>query len=393
MHASISNAPTLQPVLCTLAEQNGRIIALGELSELQRQFRHAELIDLEQRLVTPGLIDCHTHVVYGGNRALEMERRLAGESYQRIAHSGGGILATVNATRNMSEPALLDAALKRVDIMLANGVTTLEVKSGYGLDLDTEMRMLRVARRIGEARKLSIASTYLGAHAIPPEYRHDSNLYVERLCNEYLPAMAASGLADAFDAYCEDIAFSAVQVERLFKAAAALSLPVKLHADQLSNLHAAALAARFGALSADHLEFTDEAGIAALKRAGTVAVILPGAFYFLREQQRPPIDALRAAGVPLAVATDCNPGTSPLVSLLTAMNMAAVQFGLNWQECLAGVTRNAAQALGLLHDRGTIEIGKWCDLAVWNVDHPLELIHGLGLQPLQLRVWRGDSTR
>jgi imidazolonepropionase len=373
-----------------IAAQHGRIVAVAPLSELQARFPAAGLYDAGGRLVTPGFIDCHTHIVHAGNRAAEFARRLAGESYQSIAQSGGGILSTVRATRAASLQQLIDAALPRVDALLAEGVTTLEIKSGYGLDLDTEQRMLQAARAIGRLRPLAVTTTYLGAHANPPEHAGDAAGYVMRLCSELIPAMAASGLADAFDAYCESVAFAPAQVTRIFEAARAHGLPVKLHADQLSNLHGAALAARHGALSADHLEYTDAAGVRALAAAGSVAVLLPGAYYFLRETQRPPVDALRRAGVPMAVATDCNPGTSPLTSILAAMNLAAVEFGLGVGECLAGVTRHAAQALGLQASVGTIAAGKWCDLAIWNVGQPAELVHNLGARPLHQRFWHGQ---
>jgi imidazolonepropionase len=375
---------------CAIAEQGGRIAAVGPLGELQKKFAQAEVLDAGGRLVTPGLVDCHTHIVHAGNRAAEIERRLAGESYQSIARAGGGILSTVAATRAASLQQLIDTALPRVDALLAEGVTTIEVKSGYGLDLETELRMLEAARALGTQRRLSIATTYLGAHAVPPEYAGNARGYVDRLCTELIPAVAASKLADAFDAYCEQVAFTAALVGRTFDAARAHGLAVKLHADQLSNMHGAALAAQHGALSADHLEYTDPDGVAAMAAAGTVAVLSPGAYYFLRETQRPPIELLRDANVPMAVATDCNPGTSPLCSILTAMNFAAVEFGLSTGECLAGVTRTAARALGLHAMQGTIEAGKWCDLALWNVAHPAELVYGIGSRPLHMRLWHGS---
>ena len=376
----------------SIAAVDGRIAAIGSESELRRRFPDAERVDLEGRLVTPGLIDCHTHIVYGGDRSAEFERRRGGESYESIARGGGGILGTAASTARLDESALVAAALPRIDALLADGVTTLEIKSGYGLELAVELRCLRAARRIASQRPLSVSTTYLAAHVVPPQFPGGSDGYVERICSEYLPAVAASGLADAVDAYCETIAFSVDQVARVFERARALKLPVKLHADQLSNMHGAALAARYGALSADHLEFTDAAGIAALARAGTVAVLLPGAFYFLRQQQAPPVRALRQAGVHMAIASDCNPGTSPISSLLTAMNLAAVEFGLSTEECLAGVTREAARALGVLADRGTLEVGKSCDLAIWNVEQPSALVYALGSRPLHARVWRGRSV-
>ncbi|HEY1724044.1 MAG TPA: imidazolonepropionase [Steroidobacteraceae bacterium] len=373
----------------SLAAIGGRISAIGNREQLQRLYPQAERIDLDGRLLTPGLIDCHTHIVYGGDRSSEMQRRLAGESYESIARAGGGILSTAAATARLTEEQLAQEALPRVDALMADGVTSLEIKSGYGLDLQSELRCLRAARRIGSLRPMSVSTTYLGAHVVPAHFPGGADGYVEQLCSHDLPAVAASGLADAVDAYCESIAFSGQQVERVLATARALGLARKLHADQLSNMHAAALAARYGALSADHLEYTDADGIAALKHAGTVAVILPGAFYFLRQRQAPPVAELRRAGVPMAVSTDCNPGTSPLCSLLIAMNLAAVQFGLSTDECLAGVTREAARALGVLADRGTLEVGKSCDLAVWDVEDPAALVHTLGARPLHLRVWRG----
>jgi imidazolonepropionase len=373
----------------SIAAVDGRIAAIGSEAELRRRYPEAQLVDLRGRLVTPGLVDCHTHIVYGGDRSAEMGRRLAGEPYESIARAGGGILSTAAATAALDEAGLVAEALPRVDALLADGVTTLEIKSGYGLELEIELRCLQAARRIGSLRALSVSTTYLAAHVVPSKFPGGSDGYVERICSDYLPAVAASGLADAVDAYCETIAFSVEQVARVFDCARSLRLPVKLHADQLSNMHGAALAARYNAQSADHLEFTDEAGVAALASAGTVAVLLPGAFYFLRQHRAPPVSALRAAGVPMAIASDCNPGTSPMSSLLTAMNMAAVEFGLTTEECLGGVTREAARALGVLADRGTIDVGKSCDLAVWNVEQPAALVYALGSRPLYQRIWRG----
>jgi imidazolonepropionase len=388
--AADGRAAGCELVETAIAEQQGRIVALGALADLQQRYAEGAVLDVAGRLITPGFIDCHTHIVHAGNRAAEIERRLAGESYQSIARAGGGILSTVSATRAASLQQLIDSALPRVDALLAEGVTTLEIKSGYGLDLETELRMLEAARSLGTRRRISVATTYLGAHAVPPEHAGNARGYVERLCTELIPAVVASRLADAFDAYCEQVAFTAALVARTFEAARAHGLPVKLHADQLSNMHGAALAAQYGALSADHLEYTDAEGIAAMAQSGTVAVLLPGAYYFLRERQRPPIELLRDANVPMAVATDCNPGTSPLTSILTAMNFAAVEFGFSTAECLAGVTREAARALGLQATQGTIEAGKWCDLAVWNVAHPAELVQSIGARPLHLRLWHGQ---
>ncbi len=387
-----AEASTMRPERLAIATRDGRICALGREAERLRAAAGDEVLDLGGRLVTPGLIDCHTHIIYAGSRADEAERRLAGESYTTIARGGGGILRTVASCKGLDESRLLEAALPRVDALLSEGVTTLEIKSGYGLTLDAELMLLRAARAVAARRPVSVSTTYLAAHALPPAYPGGADAFIERLCLQDLPAVAASGLADAVDGYCEAFAFSAAQIARLFERARALGLPVKLHADQLSDMQGAALAARYGALSADHLEYTDAASVAALARSGSVAVLLPGAYYFLRERHPPPVQALRAAGVPIAVATDCNPGTSPLSSLLTAMNLAAVQFGLTSSECLAGVTREAARALGLAADRGTIECGKWCDLAVWNVDSPAELVHALGARPLQQRIWHGRSV-
>ncbi|MEI9849859.1 MAG: imidazolonepropionase [Sphingomonas sp.] len=346
----------------------------------------AEIIDCQGRWITPGLIDCHTHLVHAGNRAREFELRLAGAGYEEIARAGGGILSTVAATRAASEAGLVAQSLPRLDALIAEGVTSVEIKSGYGLTLDDELKMLRAARALGEARRVRVRTTFLGAHAVPSEYRGDADGYVDLVCERMIPALA--GAADAVDAFCEGIGFTPEQTGRVFAAAEAHGLPVKLHAEQLSNGHGAALAARHGALSADHLEHLDAAGVAAMAAAGTVAVLLPGAFYFMRETRMPPVAALRAAGVPIAIATDCNPGTSPLTSLLLAMNMGATLFRLTVEECLAGVTRNAARALGL-GEVGTIEPGKACDLAIWDVDGPAELVYRIGCNPLHARVFGG----
>ncbi|MES1973851.1 MAG: imidazolonepropionase [Pseudomonadota bacterium] len=371
-----------------IAARDGRILHAGPAAAAPH-FDAVETIGCDGRWITPGLIDCHTHLIHAGNRAHEFELRLAGASYEEIARAGGGIVSTMKATREASEDALVASALPRLDALIAEGATTVEIKSGYGLTCEDELKMLRAARRLGDERPVRIATTFLGAHALPPEYAGDADGYIDAVCTEMMPAVALEGLADAVDAFCEGIGFTPAQTQRVFDAAAAHGLPVKLHAEQLSNLHGAALAARAGALSADHLEYLDEAGIAAMAAADTVATLLPGAYYFVRETRLPPIDALRAAGVPIALATDCNPGTSPLSSLLLVMNMGATLFRLTVDECLAGVTRNAARALGLAGEIGTIEAGKSCDLAIWDIERPAELVYRMGLNPLHARIWKG----
>ncbi len=345
----------------------------------------AEIIDCDGRWITPGLIDCHTHIVHAGNRAKEVEARLEGATYEEIARAGGGILATVTATRAASEEELIASALPRLDQLIGEGVTTVEIKSGYGLTLDDELKMLRAARRLGEVRNVRVRTTLLAAHAVPPEYRGDADGYVDLVCNEIIPT--AIGFTDAVDAFCEGIGFTPEQTDRIFAAATAHGLPVKLHAEQLSNLHGAALAARHGALSADHLEHLDASGIAAMAASGTVATLLPGAFYFTREERRPPVQALRDAGVPIAIATDCNPGTSPMASILLAMNMGATLFRLTVAECLRGTTVNAARALGIAG--GTLQPGHPADLAIWNISDPAELVYRIAANPLHARVHAG----
>jgi len=372
-----------------VAARDGRIVYAGAAPDAPA-LDAAETIECEGRWITPGLVDCHTHIVYGGNRAHEFELRLAGATYDEISRAGGGIVSTMRATRSESEDTLLDAARKRVETLMRDGVTTLEIKSGYGLDLDSEMKSLRVARRLGDVLPLSVVTTFLGAHALPPEANGDKDAYVAQVCEQQLPAVAKAGLADAVDAFCESIAFSPEQTARVFEAARRFGLPVKLHAEQLTTLGGAALAARFGALSADHLEHADEASIQAMAQAGTVAVLLPGAFYFLRETQKPPVDLLRKHGVPIAISSDSNPGTSPLTSLLLTMNMAATFFRLTVDECLLGVTRQAARALGRLDQVGTLEAGKSCDLAIWDIERPAELVYRIGFTPLHARIWRGQ---
>lgn len=371
-----------------VAASDGIIIYAGPEADAPA-FDPAKSIACDGRWITPGLIDCHTHLIYAGDRAHEFEMRLDGASYEEIARAGGGIVSTMRATRAASEDELVASALPRLDALIAEGVTTIEVKSGYGLDTDSEIRMLRAARRLETERPVQIASTFLGAHALPPEYAGDSDDYITMLTDHMLPEIARLGLADAVDAFCEGIGFSVAQTERVFSAAKRAGLPVKLHAEQLSNQHGAALAARYGALSADHLEYLDNAGVAAMAKAGTVATLLPGAYYFMRETRLPPIEALRRAHVPIALATDCNPGTSPLSSLLLVMNMGATLFHLTVAECLIGVTRNAARALGLSDQIGSLEAGKRCDLAIWNIDRPAELVYRMGFNPLHARIWSG----
>lgn len=372
-----------------IACSDGKIVFAGTASDAPR-FGDAEVVDCAGRWITPGLIDCHTHLVHAGDRANEFAMRLEGVSYEEIARAGGGIVSTMEATRAASEDALLETALRRLDDLISEGVTTIEVKSGYGLSLEAELKMLRAARRLADERSIGVRTSFLGAHALPPEYSGQADAYITEICEQMIPEVARLGLADAVDGFCENIAFSAEQIERVFAAAKAYGLPVKLHAEQLSNSHGAALAARYGALSADHLEHLDDSGIAAMAAAGTVAVLLPGAYYFTRETMPPPIARLRAAGVSIALATDCNPGTSPLTSILLAMNMAATLFRLTVEECLTGVTREAARALGMLDQLGTLEPGKACDLAIWDIEDPAELVYRIGANPLHQRIRGGQ---
>lgn len=373
-----------------IAVKDGRIAWFGPGDELLAS--GAVLIDGQGCWLTPGLIDCHTHIVHAGNRSDEFEARLNGASYEDISRAGGGIMSTVRATRAASDDELLRQSLPRVLALLAEGVTTLEIKSGYGLDADSEAKMLRVARRIGEQLPVSVRTTFLGAHALPPEYAGQADSYIELLCAQMLPRLAGAGLVDTVDAFCERIGFTPAQTQRMFDAAQALGLPVKLHAEQLSDQGGAALVARYDGLSADHLEFLSDEGIAAMAQHGTVAVLLPGAYYFLREVQQPPVMALRAAGVPMAVSTDCNPGTSPMTSLLLAMNMACTLWRLTPQEALAGCTLHAARALGLQHETGSLVVGKRADFALWRIARPADLAYALGLNPcagvVHGGVWR-----
>ncbi|HXD38613.1 MAG TPA: imidazolonepropionase [Rhodanobacter sp.] len=376
-----------------IALHHGRIAWLGRMDALpDAPAALAVAVEsLDGALVTPGLIDCHTHLVFGGDRAHEFDMRLNGASYEEIARAGGGIVASVNATRAASEEQLFAQSLPRAQALRADGVTTLEIKSGYGLDLDSERRMLRVARRIGRELGISVRTSFLGLHALPPEYRDRRDVYVSLVCDTLLPALAAEGLVDAVDAFCESIGFSREETRRVFERAKQLGLPVKLHAEQLSDLDGAALVAEYGGLSADHLEHLGEAGIRAMAAAGTVAVLLPGAFYALRETKRPPVDLLHQHGVPMAIATDCNPGTSPLLSLRLAAGMACTLFRLTPEEALRGVTVNAARALGL-HDRGTLAPGQQADMVIWNVKQPAALCYWIGGALVRTVLVGGESV-
>ncbi|MCE8520167.1 imidazolonepropionase [Ruegeria pomeroyi] len=371
-----------------LVAEAGHILWAGPRADLPARFAALPAHDLGGRLMTPALIDCHTHIVFGGNRASEFEMRLQGATYEEVARAGGGIVSTVTATRTATEAELVASALPRVDAMIAEGVAVIEVKSGYGLDTETELRMLRAARAIGQHRDVTIRTSFLGAHAVPADYAGRADAYIDTVTIPALRAAHAEGLVDAVDGFCEGIAFDPAQIARVFDVARDLGLPVKLHAEQLSNLGGAKLAASYGALSADHIEYLDEDGVSAMARAGMTAVILPGAFYTLNETQKPPIALLREHGVPMAVSTDANPGSSPMTSLLLAMNMACTLFRLTPEEALAGATRNAARALGMI-DRGTLAPGQRADLAVWDVAHPAELAYRIGFNPLYKRIIGG----
>jgi imidazolonepropionase len=374
-----------------LAVRGGRVAWVGARRDLPESLRGAGVLehDAGGRWITPGLVDCHTHLVHAGSRAAEFERRLEGVTYEEIARAGGGIRATVRATRSASEAELFEASRRRLRALLAEGVTTVEIKSGYGLEPASEARMLRVARALGDRLPVTVRTTFLGAHAVPPEFDGQADRYLDLVCDGMLPEIARQGLADAVDAFCERIGFDLGQTERVFQAARRQGLPVKLHAEQLSHLGGAGLAARHGALSADHLEHAEEPDVVALARAGTVAVLLPGAFYFLRERRAPPVELLRRHGVPIAIATDCNPGTSPLTSLLLALNLACTLFRLTPREALAGVTRVAARALGLADEVGTLEVGKAADFVLWDVDELAELAYRMGANPCHAVVRRG----
>lgn len=376
-----------------IAVRNGRILFAGPEAELPQDYASdARVFDCDERWITPALIDCHTHLVFGGNRAMEFEMRLNGASYEEISRAGGGIVSSVRDTRALSEDELVAQALPRLDALLAEGVSTIEIKSGYGLDIETELKMLRVARKLGVLRPVRILTTYLAAHATPADYKGRNADYI---ADVVLPGMErghAGGLIDAVDGFCEGIAFSVEDIRKVFEKAVSLGLPLKLHAEQLSNLGGSQLAASYGALSADHLEYLDQAGAVALAKAGTVAVLLPGAFYTLRETKLPPVQALRDAGADMALATDCNPGTSPLTSLLLTMNMGATLFRLTVEECLTATTRNAAKALGISCETGTLEAGKSADFAIWNIERPAELVYRIGFNPLHARIFKGRIT-
>lgn len=383
---SVSLAPDAEAAIVV---QQGRIGWIGHAAELPVRHAHLPQHDGGGALVTAGLIDCHTHLVYGSQRANEFAMRLAGASYEEVAQAGGGIVSSVRATREASEDELFVSAAARLEVLLAEGVCAIEIKSGYGLTLAHERKQLRVARRLGEAYGVFVRTTFLGAHALPPEYAGRSSDYTDLVCQEMMPALAAEGLIDAVDVFCERIAFSLGETERVFKAAQALGLPVKLHAEQLSDMGGSALAARYGALSCDHIEHLSPAGIDAMRAAGTVAVLLPGAYYTLRDTQRPPIEALRAAGVPMAVSTDHNPGTSPCLSLLLMVNMACTLFRLTVPEALAGVTVHAARALGLQDTHGVLAVGLPANFVLWNVAEVAELAYWLGARPVRVVVRQG----
>jgi imidazolonepropionase len=376
-----------------IAVQAGRIAFVGRQADLPLpMLEAAEVVDCGNRVVTPGLIDCHTHLVFGGDRAMEFEMRLQGATYEEVARAGGGIVSSVKATNALSVEGLVEAALPRVDTLLSEGVSTLEIKSGYGLSIEGELNMLRAARTIERVRPVRVVTSYLAAHATPLDYKGRNDDYISEVVLPGMDRGHAEGLIDAVDGFCEGIAFSVDEMRRVFDHARALGLPVKLHAEQLSNLGGARMAASYGALSADHLEYLDAEGAAAMAKSDTVAVILPGAFYAINETQKPPIQALRDAGVKMAIATDCNPGTSPLTSMLLTMNMSATLFRLTVEECIAGSTREAARALGLLHETGTLEAGKSADFAIWNIERPAELVYRIGFNPLHARIFKGQTV-
>ncbi len=371
--------------------ESGRITYVGPESELPvLAIERAEITDLEGRWVTPGLVDCHTHIVYGGNRAREFEMRLEGATYEEVARAGGGIVSSVKATNALSVDGLVAASLPRLDTLLSEGMTTIEIKSGYGLNIEAELKMLRAARALGTIRPVRVVTSYLGAHATPVEYKGRNGDYITDVVLPGLEQAHAEGLVDAVDGFCEGIAFSVEEMRRVFDRAQQLGLPVKLHAEQLSNLGGARFAASYLALSADHLEYLTADDAVVMAAAGTVAVLLPGAFYAINEKQKPPVKALREAGAHIAIATDCNPGTSPLTSLLLTMNMSATLFGLTVEECIAGVTREGARALGLIDETGTLEAGKSADFAIWDVESLAELVYRIGFNPLHAHVFKGE---
>ena len=387
--ATMTNQGSYGLIECgALSIRDGKIDWVGKVSEIPSEFLHSKSEDLEGRLVTPGLIDCHTHIVYGGNRSVEFEMRLNGASYEDVARAGGGIISTVSDTRLSSIEDLVKDSLPRVDQLISEGVTLIEVKSGYGLDRETELKMLKAARQIQSERPIRVVTTFLGAHAVPPEYKDDPDTYIDTICIPTLHDANNEGLVDSVDAFCENIAFDVDQVERVFQSAKKMGLPVKVHSEQLSHMGGTKLAADYRALSADHIEYANAQDAKALSIAGTVAVLLPGAFYTLRETQLPPLLDLRNEKVPIAIATDCNPGSSPLTSILLTMNMACTLFQMTPQETLAGVTKNAAKALGK-KDSGTIEIGNRADLCIWEVKHPAELSYRIGFNPLHRRIFGG----
>lgn len=376
-----------------LAIENGKIAWLGSMSELPSYNQNmVKVIDGQGKWLTPGLVDCHTHLIYGGNRANEFEMRLQGKSYQEIANAGGGIVSTVAATRAASEQELFNSALPRLQSLHEQGVTTIEIKSGYGLDTLNEIKMLKVAGQLATSLPVTIKRTFLGAHALPIEYKDDGNAYIQVVCDEMIPQIAKQQLADAVDVFCEGIGFDLLQTEQVFKAAKKYNLPVKVHAEQLSNLGGTALAANYKALSSDHIEFLDEVGVKAMAESGMTAVLLPGAFYFLRETQLPPIELLRKHDVAIAIATDANPGSSPIHSIQLMLNMACTLFRLTPAEALAGVTRNGAKALGLAHCKGQLAVGFDADLAVWNITQPAELCYQFGVNPLVQLYQAGEQV-
>jgi len=376
-----------------IAVKDGKIIWIGKEADIPEscQTPGKAVYELDNGWITPGLIDCHTHLVYGGNRSDEFRKRMQGESYEAIARQGGGILSTVAATREASEETLLLSAARRLVMLINEGVTTVEIKSGYGLNLETEKKMLSVARILGDNFPVDVRTTLLAAHATPPEYKNNADGYIDHICEDMLPAFKEAGLVDAVDAFCENIGFNNVQVTKLFEKARALNIPVKLHAEQLSNQQGAALAASFGALSADHLEYLDLAGVKAMAESNSVAVLLPGAFYFLGETKVPPIEQLREYKVPIAIATDCNPGSSPCTSILLMLNMACTQFSMTPEEALMGVTRYAAQALGLQNSHGQLKVGMQADLVHWSIDAPEDLAYHFGHNPCRMVVKKGQS--